>query len=194
MVIVIMGVSGSGKTTIGRALAESLRWGFSDADDFHSAANVEKMKNGIPLTDEDREPWLRSIRAAIEQWNRDEPGHVLACSALKGSYREILGQEDPEVKFVYLQGGFDLISQRLCEHRAGAVSGAVEHSGGIEDARRLSRTGRTFREQRPGSVYYEHAGGSTVRPLLWVYDCGSHVGEMIGEAIVRRPIWADMSG
>jgi len=115
MVIIIMGVSGSGKTTVGQALAETLRWGFSDADDFHSPANVEKMKNGIPLTDEDREPWLRSIRAAIEQWKRDEPGHVLACSALKGSYREILGQNDPEVKFVYLQGGFDLICQRLKE-------------------------------------------------------------------------------
>ena len=117
MVIVLMGVSGSGKTTIGRALAKSLRWGFSDADDFHSAANVEKMKKGIPLTDEDRKPWLRSIRAAIEQWNRDEPGHVLACSALKGRYREILGRDDPEVKFVYLQGSFDLISQRLKERK-----------------------------------------------------------------------------
>ena len=117
MVIVLMGVSGSGKTTIGRALAKSLRWGFSDADDFHSAANVEKMKNGIPLTDEDRKPWLRSIKAAIEQWNRDEPGHVLACSALKGRYREILGRDDPEVKFVYLQGSFDLISQRLKERK-----------------------------------------------------------------------------
>ena len=117
MVIVLVGVSGSGKTTIGRALAKSLRWGFSDADDFHSAANVEKMKNGIPLTDEDRKPWLRSIRAAIEQWNRDEPGHVLACSALKGRYREILGRDDPEVKFVYLQGSFDLISQRLKERK-----------------------------------------------------------------------------
>ena len=117
MVIVLMGVSGSGKTTIGRALAKSLRWGFSDADDFHSAANVEKMKKGIPLTDEDRKPWLRSIRAAIEQWNRDEPGHVLACSALKGRYREILGRGDPEVKFVYLQGSFDLISQRLKERK-----------------------------------------------------------------------------
>jgi gluconokinase len=118
MVIVIMGVSGSGKTTIGRALAKSLCWGFSDADYFHSAANVEKMKNGIPLTDEDREPWLRSIRAAIEQWKRDEPGHVLACSALKESYREVLGQNDPEVKFVYLQGGFDLICERLKERKS----------------------------------------------------------------------------
>ncbi len=117
MVIVLMGVSGSGKTTIGRALADTLRWRFSDADDFHSAANVAKMRSGIALTDEDREPWLRAIRAAIEQWQRDEPGHVLACSALKERYRGILGQNDPEVRFVYLQGGIDLISQRLKERK-----------------------------------------------------------------------------
>ena len=118
MVIIVMGVSGSGKTTIGRALAAALHWSFSDADDFHSPANVEKMKKGIPLSDEDRDPWLRTIRRAIEQWKRDEPGHVLACSALKGSYRDILGQNDPDVKFVYLQGAFDVISQRLKERKS----------------------------------------------------------------------------
>lgn len=118
MVIVVMGVSGSGKTTIGRALAAALHWSFSDADDFHSPANVEKMKKGIPLSDEDREPWLRTIRGAIEQWKRDGSGHVLACSALKGSYRDILGQNDPDVKFVYLQGAFDVISQRLKERKS----------------------------------------------------------------------------
>jgi gluconokinase len=118
MVIVVMGVSGSGKTTIGRALAAALHWSFSDADDFHSPANVEKMKKGIPLSDEDREPWLRTIRGAIEQWRCDESGHVLACSALKGSYRDILGQNDPDVKFVYLQGAFDVISQRLKERKS----------------------------------------------------------------------------
>lgn len=117
MVIIVMGVSGSGKTTIGRALAAALHWRFSDADDFHSAANVEKMKSGIALTDEDREPWLRAIRAAIEQWKRDEPGHVLACSALKERYREMLGKNDPDVRFVYLQGGIDLISQRIKERK-----------------------------------------------------------------------------
>lgn len=118
MVIIVMGVSGSGKTTIGRSLAAALHCSFSDADDFHSPANVEKMKNGIPLTDEDREPWLQAIRTAIEQWTRDEAGgHVLACSALKGSYREILGQDDPNVKFVYLHGAFDLISRRLKERK-----------------------------------------------------------------------------
>ena len=112
-----MGVSGSGKTTIGQGVAEAMDWGFSDADDFHSPANVRKMKSGIPLTDEDREPWLRNLRVAIERWKRGEPGHVLACSALKGSYREILRQNDPDVKFVYLQGSFDLIARRLKERK-----------------------------------------------------------------------------
>ena len=112
-----MGVSGSGKTTIGQGVAEAMDWGFSDADDFHGPANVRKMKSGIPLTDEDREPWLRNLRAVIERWKRGEPGHVLACSALKGSYREILRQNDPDVKFVYLQGSFDLIARRLKERK-----------------------------------------------------------------------------
>jgi gluconokinase len=113
MIIVIMGVSGSGKTTVGRELAAALRWDFSDADEFHSPANLEKMKSGIPLTDQDREPWLQSIRDAIERWKCDEPGHVLACSALKKRYREVLGRNDPDVRFVYLHGGFELISERL---------------------------------------------------------------------------------
>ena len=113
MIIVIMGVSGSGKTTVGRKLAAALRWDFSDADEFHSPANVEKMKSGVPLTDEDREPWLRSISDAIERWKRDEPGHVLACSALKKRYREALGRNDPDIRFIYLHGGFELISERL---------------------------------------------------------------------------------
>jgi gluconokinase len=128
MVIIVMGVSGSGKTTIGRALANALQWRFSDADDFHSPENVEKMKRGIALTDQDREPWLRAIRAAIEQWKRDEPGHILACSALKENYREILGQNDPDVRFVYLQGGFDLISQRLKERRSHFFNAALLRS------------------------------------------------------------------
>jgi gluconokinase len=128
MVVIVMGVSGSGKTTIGQALADALHWRFSDADDFHSPENVEKMRRGIALTDEDRKPWLRTIRAAIEQWERDEPGHVLACSALKENYRDILGQSDPDVRFVYLQGAFDLISQRLQERKSHFFNSALLRS------------------------------------------------------------------
>jgi len=113
MVTIVIGVSGSGKTTIGQMLARALGWGFSDADDFHSSTNIEKMKKGIPLTDEDRQPWLRSLRTAIEEWNRSGNSHILACSALKEGYRQTLGQNDPNVVFVYLQASFDLISERL---------------------------------------------------------------------------------
>jgi gluconokinase len=113
MVIIVMGVSASGKTTVGQMLARALGWGFSDADDFHGPANIEKMKKGIPLTDEDRQPWLRSLRTAIEQWNRSDKSHILACSALKEEYRQTLGQNDPKVVFVYLQASFDLVSERL---------------------------------------------------------------------------------
>lgn len=128
MVIIIMGVSGSGKTTIGQTLADALHWNFSDADDFHTRENVEKMRSGIALTDNDREPWLRTIRAAIEQWQRNEPGHVLACSALKESYREILGRDDPDVKFVYLHGEFDLIARRLKERKSHFFKAALLRS------------------------------------------------------------------
>ena len=128
MVIIVMGVSGSGKTTIGQALADALNWSFSDADDFHNPENVEKMRSGIALTDKDREPWLHAIRAAIEEWKRDERGHVLACSALKESYRDILGRNDPDVKFVYLQGGFDLISRRLKERKSHFFNAALLRS------------------------------------------------------------------
>jgi gluconokinase len=128
MVIIVMGVSGSGKTTIGRALADALHWSFSDADDFHPQENVEKMRSGVALTDKDREPWLRAMRAAIKQWNREEFGHVLACSALKESYRELLGRNDPNVKFVYLRGDFDLISRRLGKRKSHFFNAALLRS------------------------------------------------------------------
>ena len=111
MIIVVMGVAGSGKTTVGKKLAAALEWGFSDADEFHSPASIAKMKSGVALTDADREPWLRAVRAAIEE--RRGTDHVFACSALKARYREMLGAGDPQVRFVYLRGDADLIRQRL---------------------------------------------------------------------------------
>lgn len=112
MIIILMGVSGVGKTTIGRALAQELQWRFAEGDDFHSAANKAKMHAGIPLTDEDRAPWLQSLRSAITGWLAAGDNVVLTCSALKASYREVL-QVSSEVKFVYLRGSFELIAQRL---------------------------------------------------------------------------------
>ena len=112
MIALLMGVSGVGKTTIGQALAEQLGWQFDDADDFHSAANVAKMRAGIPLDDADRAPWLQSLHDAIADWVRAGKSVVLACSALKQAYRQQL-LVGPEVKLVYLHGEFELLSQRL---------------------------------------------------------------------------------
>jgi gluconokinase len=112
MIVVVMGVTGSGKTTVSSLLAQQLRWEFADADNFHSPANVEKMRLGIPLGDADRAPWLKSLRDAVEQWIAKQKNVVLACSALKKSYREELFVSS-EVKFVYLKGSYDLIYRRL---------------------------------------------------------------------------------
>jgi gluconokinase len=112
MIVIIMGVTGSGKTTVGRLLASSMGWTFADADDFHPAANIEKMHQGIPLDDQDRLPWLERLRSQISIWIATGQNAVLACSALKRAYREIL-DVGPEVRFVYLRGSRDLIAKRL---------------------------------------------------------------------------------
>ena len=112
MVAIVMGVVGAGKTTIGRLLAEQLGWQFADADDFHPRSNVEKIRHGIALNDEDREPWLESLRSKIASWIAEDVNAVLACSALKQSYRREL-QVGPEVRFVYLKGTPELIAERL---------------------------------------------------------------------------------
>lgn len=107
-----MGVAGSGKTTVGELLAAQLGWEFADADSFHSPANIEKMSHGIPLTDADRIPWLNSIRGAMLQWQEQCRNVVVACSALKQSYRERLDISD-DVKLVYLKGSCELLRERL---------------------------------------------------------------------------------
>jgi gluconokinase len=112
MIIAVMGVTGSGKTTIGNLLARRLGWEFADADDFHSPANKEKMHKGIPLSDADRLPWLAAIHEQIAKWLALKKNVVLACSALKQSYRQLLWN-GPEVKFVYLKGSYELIAERL---------------------------------------------------------------------------------
>jgi gluconokinase len=113
MILIAMGVSGCGKTTIGELLAARLGCDFADADSFHSQANKDKMHKGIPLTDEDRWPWLKAIRASIEEKQADGTTHVYACSALKRVYRDILRDGDTDVTFVYLKGTPELLQERI---------------------------------------------------------------------------------
>jgi carbohydrate kinase (thermoresistant glucokinase family) len=112
-VLVIMGVSGSGKTTVAQELAARLGWPFEEGDALHPEANVAKMHAGIPLTDADRQPWLERVAAWIDgQRARKQPG-IITCSALKRSYRRIIIGDRPEVRLVYLRGSHDLIAERL---------------------------------------------------------------------------------
>jgi gluconokinase len=111
LILVIMGVVGVGKTTVATLLAHKLGWQFADADDFHSPENVEKIRHGIPLSDRDRAPWLAALRGAVENWAASGTSAVLACSALKESYRKELSAGD--VGFIYLKGSYDLIRERL---------------------------------------------------------------------------------
>ena len=112
MIVIVMGVVGAGKTTVGKLLAEQMGWEFADADDFHPRSNVEKIRNGIPLKDQDREPWLVLLHAKIVEWIAHGRSAVLACSALKRIYRYQL-DAGPEVRLVYLKGTRDLIASRL---------------------------------------------------------------------------------
>lgn len=111
MIIILMGVSGSGKTAIGRRLSKALNIDFFEGDDFHPKSNVDKMSKGIPLSDEDRVPWLESIRRHILNSNKKDL--IVACSALKKSYRDVLKQDISNIKFVYLKGDFELIKRRV---------------------------------------------------------------------------------
>ena len=118
MIIIVFGVSGCGKTTIGKLLAKELKGSFYDADDFHSPENVAKMANGIPLDDADRAPWLERLHDLIAEHLETGRSMLLACSALKQSYRDILSGENTGVVFVYLKGDFDLILGRMAAREA----------------------------------------------------------------------------
>jgi gluconokinase len=114
VIVVLMGVSGSGKTTIGLALADALGWPFYDADDFHPPENVAKMAAGIPLTDEDRWPWLARLADEMRRAHEAHGNAILACSALKQAYRDVLATAG-DVRFVYLAGDYDTIAARVAQ-------------------------------------------------------------------------------
>lgn len=114
-VLIIMGVSGTGKSTIGKALSKKLSLPYFEGDEFHPATNVEKMRQGIPLNDDDRVPWLLALREQIELQLKKGESAILASSALKASYREILQRDDKRVKFVFLHGSYELILARMKE-------------------------------------------------------------------------------
>jgi gluconokinase len=127
-VVIVMGVSGSGKSTVGTLLALRLRWEFEDGDWFHPASNVDKMHAGIPLTDEDRWPWLGAIAAWIDE-TRGSGGHgVVACSALKRCYRDVLIGDRADVRLVYLKGDEALIARRIATRHEHFMPPRLVHS------------------------------------------------------------------
>ena len=113
----IMGVAGCGKTTVGRLLADRLQWDFFDADDFHPSANIAKMEAGIPLDDSDRAPWLASLNGMLLSTLQSGRHPVLACSALKESYRAVLRQRVDGLQIVYLKGSYEVILSRLADRQ-----------------------------------------------------------------------------
>jgi gluconokinase len=126
VIVVLMGVTGTGKSTLGKLLAHQLGWTFVEGDDFHPPANVDKMRQGIPLDDEDRKPWLDAIRHRLDQAARQGENVVLACSALKHRYQDYLAGHAPEaVRFVYLFGSPEMIRQRLAERKGHFMNPAL---------------------------------------------------------------------
>jgi gluconokinase len=125
MVIILMGVSGAGKTWIGQHLAAELEWSFYEGDDYHSQSNVEKMSQGIALTDADRAPWLDALHELIGELLAQNEAAVLTCSALKRAYRERLSQGHDGVRIVYLHGSYELIRQRLKARRGHFMKAAL---------------------------------------------------------------------
>ena len=170
MIVILMGVTGAGKTTAGTLLAKRLGWKFEDADSFHSPANIQKISQGVPLDDSDRAPWLQALRAAISRWIEEHENVVLACSALKRSYREELGANRKDVIIVYLKGSVELIHQRLrlrSEHFATekilasqfATLEAPDETGGFQHRSRLERVIVVDVEQTPEEIVAEIVSG-----------------------------------
>jgi gluconokinase len=117
LVLVLMGVSGCGKSTTGTRLSKLLGWPFRDADSFHPQANIDKMSKGLPLTDEDRQPWLTAIAQWVDERLASNESGIVSCSALKRSYRRVIVGDRPDVRLVYLKGDMALIGDRISRRR-----------------------------------------------------------------------------
>lgn len=125
MIVLLMGVSGAGKTTVGRALAQRLGWHFLEGDALHPPANIAKMRGGQPLDDNDRAPWLAAIAVRIDEWRRDGECGIVACSALKRRYRDVIIGERPDVRLVFLDGARELLIERLSLRRGHFMPAAL---------------------------------------------------------------------
>jgi len=155
VIVVLMGVTGTGKSTVGKLFASQLGWTFVEGDDFHPQANVEKMRQGIPLNDEDRKPWLDAIRHRLEQASQRGENVVLACSALKHSYQHYLAAYVPEaVRFVYLFGSPEVIRQRLAE-RTGHFMNPALLASQFEDLEPPEDAIRVDINQSPSAIVAE---------------------------------------
>jgi gluconokinase len=128
MVVLLMGVAGSGKSAVGRRLAERTSWTFVDGDDLHTPASIEKMSAGLPLDDADREPWLRAVRRRIDTHERRGESLIVACSALKTRYRDVLLTGTRDTRLVYLTGDRELIARRLQARRGHFFDAALLES------------------------------------------------------------------
>ena len=128
MFYIIMGVSGTGKSTVGKLLSDRTGWAFYDADDFHPQENIDKMYRGIPLSDRDRLPWLLELKQLIVETISSKSQGVLACSALKAQYRQILQNNHSEVVFIYLRGDYDCIQRRVLKRTGHFMSSALLRS------------------------------------------------------------------
>jgi gluconokinase len=162
-VLIIMGVSGCGKSTVGALLASSLRWEFEDADWFHPVSNVDKMHSGIALTDADRWPWLRAVAAWIDKARRSGEHGVIACSALKRRYRDVLIGDRADVRLVYLKGDETLIARRIATRHEHFMPRSLLHS----QFEALEEPGKDRQDQidKPSIAYWRRTGrsSSTVR-------------------------------
>ncbi|MCG8511016.1 MAG: gluconokinase [Rhodospirillales bacterium] len=168
MIVIVMGVSGCGKTYVGSKLAKHLGGPFAEGDEFHSPENVAKMRGGTPLTDEDRWPWLHAIAARIDAWREEGQTAVVACSALRKVYRDILMGDREDVVAVHLKGSYKLISDRLAErqHEYMPTSLLKSQFDTLEEPDKTENVITVSIDQTPDEVVAEAIAGLKAKGLM----------------------------